>query len=918
MVAKLLRFLSICMMLLLNGQQAYSQSDIAIDQDTSINLLPHLQLWIPAKPVDFDQVLAADAAGKFKPQANPLAPVPRTDIWYKFRLNVQKPYNSHLVLNFHELLYSELEVYSPTEEGWERIHLTVDQPLSERPIKYRFFAVPLTVPPGVENIVYFRVHSLTRSFVAPQLETEAEFFSAAQKQTIISVSILGILVAMIFYMWTLSRIVLNPQKQFAFLGLLISSFLYVLVNDGHLTRLIVGSATFSGYFYIVTTGLLNLFNLLYCRYCLEIRKINLTLGRINDLAIVLVLISTAYALLFSFEATTTMVVRTTTVTLLMMVVCGGTALVAHRRGAAYYVAAISSYLGIVIYKELISSGVITYTQDFRVYAYIGSLSLTFFLSLSITRQVSVNLFRQTELERKAEEAEARDSSKSQFLLTLSHEIRSPINGVLGMAQLLSESRLDSTQRNYVEVLLSSAKGLQHVIDDILDLSRVDANNLQLEEVDFNLDQLLVYTIAGFQQNHKSQPIKFELEEIYPLPLYLKGDPTRLQQVINNLLTNTLNHTERGFITLSASCTSITETTATIKFVIRDTSSGLLNDDQKAFFNGEENPELDADLIIGGASLSLTICKRLIKLMNGSYGVISVPGKGNEFWFEVALKIDIKRQDAIEESTAKLSDTRIAIVFGNPLYSKGLVNYFTSNSISVAAIDYDTNLDEVDFKLIDLLLLSNSLGDHTSSWLKQAQIEGTEILLFNGLDNNVFSNSELRRLNVGVVNPPFGISQVLEIIERLISGTEADTSRIAPQTGDLSNLKILVAEDNPVSIKVIDAILRSQNITADFVTTGSDAVRLYEEASGHYDLILMDYQMPEMDGCSATSRIREFEHQQSLQPTIIYATTAYTTGDYKIRCMQAGMNGILTKPLQKALLLELLESVNTKHRDPMGN
>lgn len=897
------------------GNTQEPEADAVANGNQQVALAPFLQVWVPEREVTLTEVIAADQAGLFKAAGTLAIPVLNRDVWYRFHYTANLSDRRLLVINFQELLYQELELFEKIDGQWLSTTISADQPIAERRVPYRFFALPLFADATTLSTVYFRVNSFTYAFVAPYLQSEQQFFSDSQQQTITSVLLVGAMIALTFYVWLVSRPLLDPTRRFALVGLLLTNLLLIVHADGFTVQFFGQVPHLTSAMFIICTSAIYVFHLLYARYCLNLRNAGAVLNYITTLIIVFILVAMVYALFFSSGHSGEVLTRISIVAIVMIVNCSIIAATRQQPGAGYYLAAVAFMMVIVIYKALVNYGVLEHSLSFRTYFYSGALSLSLLLSISLARRLIISYGSQDALEQKAREAEARDAYKGQFLATMGQEIRTPINGVIGMAQLLSESRLDSTQRDYVDVLLNSSKTLQNMINDILDFSKVSENTLQLEKVDFNLDQLLIYTITTFGQINSGKPIKFDLNEIHPLPFYLKGDPTRIQQIINNLLRQSFSTTERGSVVLSATQVNSDETFSTLKISIRDNSTENPQTVSKAFFDPFPGDEKLPVIGEGSSSLGLAICKRLTEMMGGEIGFINHPGDGNEYWFTLRLEIDQTRQQQLMDSTIKLQDTNIAIVFGNPLFSKSLLNYFVANDISVRELDYDLEDEEIQLSGVDMLLVSNALGEASKRWLHAAQKAGAEILMFNGLDNNIFSNNELKGMGVSVINPPYGISQIIEVIGNLLSGDRIDALsgyNNASRNNDLSSLRILVAEDNLISTKVIEAILKSYQIDADFVTTGSDAVAYYESHQGHYDLILMDYQMPELDGCGATLKIREIEHNRSLPPTIIYAITAYTSGDYRIRCMRAGMNGILTKPLQKALLLELLESVNTKY------
>lgn len=907
-----------CFTLILVGQSVAvaenATNRATISTETDISLLPYLQQWLPAQAVDFAQVRVADQQQKFTAISTTTIPVLNRDIWYRFELIVQPPYNNRIFLNFRELMLDEVQVYFFADGHWQSTSTGLNLPFNQRPVDYRFFAVPLTTEPATPSVVYFRVKAFTRALVAPSLETQNRFLTNTIRRSNLSVATLGATAGVIIYLWIVSRVLLPPIKQFAFLGFLTSTLLLGVFEDGHLSRLANDWVTMSRLGYIFTTGCVSIFSLLYCRYFFDLKENNRLLNNIISLLIAAISISIGFSLVAGPEAFGQNSFNFVSLVLLLLVVIGIYALQHRLQGARHYCAAITCYLLVETYRWLVRDGAIDYSATYHNISYFGLWIFTFFLSIGITHQISSRVKRQFALERRAIEADARNSAKSNFLATMSHEIRTPINGVLGMAQLLSESRLDSTQRHYVDILLNSGRTLLNVINDILDLSKVEANKLKLDQVCFNLDQLLLYAVATFSQANKNEPIKFKFEQLYPLPFYLKGDPTRLQQVINNLLSNAFKFTERGTITLRVQQLSSSTTSTTIKFSIIDNGPGIPAEAVGTMFEPYTQADQSSTRRVGGTGLGLAICKQLVAIMGGEIGVNSSPGQGSEFWFTVTFELDIQRQQLLDEITKKLQQAHIAVFANNLRFTLGFINYVETYNIPVKVLDSDSDPGKTNFELIDVLLLSNSAGADTTRWFKESQRHGVGVILFNSNNDNVLGSTDLTGANVVVINPPYGISQVMESVHRIISGTtdiEQLTLTASTAGHDLSRLKVLVAEDNIINTKVISAMLATCNIEADYATTGRQAVGRYEEANGDYDLILMDCEMPDMDGYEATQNIRRLENSGALPASTIFALTAHALEENRVRCIAAGMDGVLTKPLQKSLLIGLLESVSAQ-------
>lgn len=915
----LARMMFSCLCLLIATQSASSSeqpSGITVTRLADYYFLsPNLEYYADTqRTYDFEQVRQSefDPFWQRHEKQTPSFGYQFANFWLRTDISYQRLQASEWIIELPYPLLDLVELYLVRKKDGE-ISVTEmktgdEEVFSRRPLAHRHFLFPLSMHPREELTLFLKINNKGSVQVPLHLWQREAFVDHDQQRTLVTGLYYGIMLIMVFY--NLFICVITRSLSYLYYVFFVASFaLYRFSYDGFAFQYLWPN--FERLHYVSSVVFMCLAALTACLFAKRFLHLKEKIPVANHLlsAVAVICGISIFVALMGHTRPVAQMFVFLALCFVPTILYSGIRLSLQRDRAAIYfsVAWIMLLLGIILFA-LNKVGIFprTFLTEFGIQ--VGSVIEVTLLSIALAARINDLRRREALAEHEAALAKSESKAKSEFLATMSHEIRTPMNGVLGMVDLMRDTRMDNQQQRYIDTIYSSGSALLTIINDILDYSKINAGQMDIESIDFELDTLIDECIGIFSLNAEQKNLDFAYRIDPEVPRFIAGDPLRLRQVLVNLLSNAFKFTERGRIQIAVELVEVNERKL-LKFSVKDSGIGLSKDQQQKIFNSFEQASSDTSRKYGGTGLGLAICKQLTQLMGGDIGVDGEIGKGSTFWFTIMPATPSTSEEATSFLALKqaLVGKKVGLYVPNQsgfmqlqcqLDRLGVQSSHVNLSYeTLQEADINPLLAPYDAVIADLTAMGNI--DLVRKFNKSAHW----ILLGNRTE--VSQLQDLGLANLSVLEKPIVTRELVKTFVSLFSLDVFKSSEVKDEPSSFSELKVLVAEDNKTNQLVVRGMLNRLGVEPHLVVDGLEAIeyverayRLAQKGEGRcYDLVLMDCEMPRKNGYEATQDIRaQLKEWQDHPDLIIIALTAHTMQEPLQEAIDSGMDDYLIKPI----------------------
>ncbi|TWT76102.1 Signal transduction histidine-protein kinase BarA [Posidoniimonas polymericola] len=518
------------------------------------------------------------------------------------------------------------------------------------------------------------------------------------------------------------------------------------------------------------------------------------------------------------------------------------------------------------------------------------------------------------------EAQEANAAKSRFLANASHELRTPMNAIVGMTALALEEDISHELRDYLETIRDSADSMLHLVNDVLDLAKFESDGFELEEVPFDPRELSESAIKVLGTAAHAKGLELVCHVAPDVPTAVIGDPMRLRQVLTNLLGNSIKFTAAGEVVVDVSPVSIEKKRCKLQFSVKDSGIGISDKDQERIFKPFTQVDGATTRRYSGTGLGLTITQHLIDCFGSQLELESQPGVGSRFTFCLTLPLASKPEDTVSRATEKLRGMTVLVVDDNQASRDTLTEQFAAWGMRPAIASSGREAMRLVEKSLDKnspfdLAVVDALMPGLDGFTVASKIEGDEristkpIIMASTTDRLEFSRRCAEAGAAAYIQKPISQSQLLSAVVQAsgVASLDGPPRKALFDAPTCEKLRVLLVEDTPANRKVAQRVLSKRGHEIEVAVNGREALDLFRKEE--FDVVLMDVQMPIMDGYQATEAIREIERSGGRVPTPIIAMTAHSMSGDREKCLRAGMDNYLSKPLDLPKLIRMVESVS---------